>query len=943
MTPERFQQIEELYHAAREGSADERVALLSQADPELRREVESLLAVRVASEFMDGPALQDAAQLLQDLTATEWTAGARLGPYQIDSKLGEGGMGQVFRAVDTRLGRAVAIKITRQQFSSRFEREARAISSLNHPNICTLYDVGPNYLVMELVEGETLAARLKQGPLPIEMVRHYGGQIAAALAEAHAKGIVHRDLKPGNIMIAKSTVKVLDFGLAKSGEDETLTTSRMVMGTPAYMSPEQREAKPTDARTDIYSFGCVLYEMSTGARIGSHIGSKSGSGRRRLPSPKLEKIVSRCVQEDPADRWQSVAELEPELASISPAAGHWKRIVAGAAAIGAVTAGAWFYLHRPAKLAGKDTVVLADFVNSTGDPVFDNTLRQDLAIQLEQSPLLKIMDDDQMQRVLRRMNLPRDTRFTDQVAHEICVREEAAATVDGNIASLGKKYVLTLQASTCQNGATLAREQIEAEDKEHVLSALGTAAASLRGKLGESLNSIQKPNRPPEQATTASLEALQNYTAGHAEMEKSQTVAAIASFERAIAIDPNFAIAYYYLSIAFDNAGDMASSRKYAKDAFRLVDRVSDYERAQIVPAYYRTTGEVYKEIDALQSSIRNYPQRWEFPNQLGVRYVDLGQYEEGLKQGLEGTRVQPNIEPPYRRQLDAYICLDRLAEARQLGEKLRAQQLDGPRIHQRFLEMAYVEEDQAAISREIQWFAAQPEEYLSFGLQAANRNAHGQRRESHRLYQQAAETALRRGFRDIASEFDEADARAGALSGNCQTARRLGRPALALAMCGDAAQAEKLAAETSKVFPDGTIWNSVQLPEIRAAIALHRDRPAESVDLLASASPYERSYLAAVYLRGLAYLRLRKGAEAVAEFQKIVDHKGANWGATWVHPYWGQYYSLSYLGMARGFAYAGETAKARKAFQDFFELWKDADPDIPILKQAKAVYAELR
>jgi eukaryotic-like serine/threonine-protein kinase len=935
MTPERFQQIEKLYHAAREGSAAERVALLSQADPELRREVESLLAVQTGGEFMDRPAVQNAPQLLEDLTATKWTAGTRLGPYRIESKLGEGGMGQVFRAVDTRLGRAVAIKITYQQFSSRFEREARAISSLNHPNICILHDVGPNYLVMELVEGETLAARLKQGPLSIEMVRHYGGQIAAALAEAHAKGIVHRDLKPGNIMIAKSTVKVLDFGLATSGEDEPLTTSRMVMGTPAYMSPEQREGKPTDARTDIYSFGCVLFEMSTGARIGSQ--------RRRLPSPKLEKIVSRCVQEDPADRWQLVADLEPELAGISPAAAPWKRIVAGAAALAAVSAGAWFYLHRPPKLADKDTVVLADFVNNTGDPIFDNTLRQGLAIQLEQSPFVKIMDDGRMQSVLRRMSLPRNTRFTDQIAHEICVREGAAATIDGTIASLGKKYVLTLQAITCQDGATLAREQIQVEDKEHVLSALGTAAATMRGKLGESLNSIQKPDRPPEQATTASLEALQNYTAGHAEMEKSQTVAAIASFQRAIAIDPNFAIAYYHLSVAFDNAGDMASSRKYAKQAFRLVDRVSEYERAQIVPAYYRVTGEVYKEIDALQLSIRNYPQRWEFPNQLGVRYVDLGQYEEGLKQGLEGTRAQPNIEPPYRRQLDAYICLDRLPEARQLAERLRTNGLDGPRIHQRFLEMAYVEEDQTAISREIRWFAGKPEEYLSFGLQAANRNVHGQRRESHRLYQQAAETALRRGFQDIASEFDEADARADALSGNCQTARRLGRPALALAMCGDAAQAEKLAAETSKVFPDGTIWNAVQLPEIRAAIALHRDRPAESVEVLASASPYERSYLEAVYLRGLAYLRLRKGAEAAAEFQKIVDHKGANWGATWVHPYWGQYYSLSYLGMARGFAYAGETAKARKAFQDFFELWRDADPDIPILQQAKAEYAELR
>jgi eukaryotic-like serine/threonine-protein kinase len=935
MTPERFQQIEELYHAAREGSAAERVALLSQADPELRREVESLLAVGAGGEFMDRPAVQNAPQLLEDLTGTEWTAGTRLGPYRIESKLGEGGMGQVFRAVDTRLGRAVAIKITHLQFSSRFEREARAISSLNHPNICTVYDVGPNYLVMELVEGETLAARLKQGAMPIEMVRHYGGQIAAALAEAHSKGVVHRDLKPGNIMIAKSIVKVLDFGLAKSGEDEPLTTSRMVMGTPAYMSPEQREGKPTDARTDIYSFGCVLYEMATGMRMGSQ--------RKRLAPPKLERIVSRCVQEDPAERWQSIADLELELASLSPSGGAWIRVVAGVAAMGAIFAGAWFYLHRPPKLADKNTIVLADFVNNTGDPIFDSTLRQGLAIQLEQSPFLKIMDDGRMQRVLRRMSLPPDARFTNEVAHEICVREEAAATIDGTIASLGKKYVLTLQANTCPDGATLAREQIEVEDKEHVLSALGAAAASMRGKLGESLHSIQRPSRPPEQVTTASPEALQDYTAAHAELEKSQNVAAIASLERAIAIDPNFAIAYYHLGIAYENIGDVASSRKYEQQAFRLVDRVSDYERAQIVPAYYRTTGEVYKEIDALQMSIRNYPQRWEFPNQLGVRYVDLGQYEEGLKQGLEGTRVQPNIEPPYRRQLDAYICLDRLPEAHQLGEKVRTLRVDGPRIHQRFLEMAYVEDDHAAVSREIQWFAGKAEEYLSFGLQAADRNVHGRRRESHTLYQRAAETALRRGFQDIASEFVEADARADALSGNCQTARRLGRPALALAMCGNAAQAEKLAAETSKLFPDGTIWNAVQLPEIRAAIALHRDRPTESVELLASASPYERSYLEAVYLRGLAYLRLRKGAEAVAEFQKIVDHKGANWGATWVHPYWGQYYSLSYLGMARGYAYAGDTAKARKAFQDFFELWKDADPDIPIFKQAKAEYAELR
>ena len=935
MTPERFQQIEELYHAARETTAEERAALLAQTDPELRREIESLLAQRAGGEFLDRPAIQNAPELLEDAAVTEISAGLCLGPYRIESKLGEGGMGEVFRAIDTRLGRAVALKMTHERFGARFEHEARTISSLNHPNICTLYDVGPNYLVMELVEGETIAARLKSGPLPVKTALLYASQSVAALVEAHGKGIVHRDLKPANIMIAKSGIKVLDFGLAKSGQDETVTASRMVMGTPAYMAPEQREGKPADARSDIYSFGCVLYEMLTGARVASQ--------RRRIPSRKLERIVSRCLEEDPGRRWQSAAKLERELAGVTATGSRGKRMLAAAAAILGLSAAAYFYFHRAPRLTDKDTIVLADFVNNTGDPVFDGTLRQGLAVQLEQSPFLKIMDDGQVQRALRLMSLPPGARITNQVAHEICVREGAAATIDGTIASLGKSYVVTLQAIACQDGATLAREQIQAVDKEHVLNAVGSAATAMRGKLGEPHNSIQKLNRPLEQATTASLEALQHYTAGLAEMGEGHFPASFPLFERATAIDPNFAMAYYCLGVAFEQAGEMARSAEYGKQAFRLIDRVSEYERAQIVPYYYRATGEVYKETDAWQLSIRNYPRNWGFHNQLSLVYIDLGQYDEGLKEGLEAARLQGDVEPPYRRLLDAYICLDRLPEARQLAQKLRALGVDGVRIHQRFLEMAYVEDDQAVIAREIQWYAGKPGEYLSFGLQAANRNVHGQRRESHKLYQRAAEAALRRGFRNAASELDEADARADALSGNCQTARRLGRPALALAMCGDAAQAEKLAAETSKLFPNGTIWNAVQLPEIRAAIALKRDQAARSVELLASASPYERSYLDAIYLRGLAYLRLHKGAEAAAEFQKIVNHKGANWGATWVHPYWGQFYSLSYLGMARGSALAGDTANAKKAFEDFFELWKDADSDIPILQQAKAEYADLR
>ena len=621
----------------------------------------------------------------------------------------------------------------------------------------------------------------------------------------------------------------------------------------------------------------------------------------------------------------------------------WGWLSAAVILVLAIGGATWVLLHRKPVLTEKDTVVLADFANSTGDPVFDGTLRQGLAIQLEQSPFLKIMDDAQLQRDLRLMSLQPGARVTNPIAHDVCVREGAAATIDGLIASLGKSYVITLEAIACQEGVTLAREQIQVEDKEHALNALGTAATTMRRKLGESLSSIEKLNRPLEQVTTASLEALQSYSEGLAVMGQGRYLAAVPLFERAIAIDPKFAMAYYVLGIAVEQAGDMARSAEYAKQAFLLIDRVSDYERTSITAYYYRATGELDKEIDAYQLGVREYPRNWGFHTQLSLIYIDEGRYEEGLKEGLEAVRLEPHSEPPYRRILDSYICMDRLQEARQVADKVRALGIDGSRIHQRFLELAYVQSDQESISREIRWFAGKPEEYLSFGLQAADRNVHGQRHKSHELYQRAADASRREGFRYVADEFEEADARADALSGNCQTVRRLAHPALASAICGEAAEAEKLVAETSRQFPNGTIWSAIQLPEIQAMIALNGGQPEESIKLLASASPYERSYIEAVYFRGLAYLRMRKGIEAAAEFQRIVDHKGASWGATWVHPNWGQYYSLSYLGIARGFALAGETAKARRAYQDFFELWKDADSDVTVLKQAKSEYARLQ
>lgn len=622
----------------------------------------------------------------------------------------------------------------------------------------------------------------------------------------------------------------------------------------------------------------------------------------------------------------------------------WGWIVATAVLLVVVAAGTWkLFVHRAPVLTEKDTVVLADFTNSTGDPVFDGTLRQGLAVQLEQSPFLSLISDDRIQQTLRLMDKPADSRLTPEIAQEICERTGSAAALEGSIARLGTQYVLGLKAINCRNGETIDEEQVQAARKEDVLNTLTMIASNFRSRVGESLSAIREHDTPLEQATTSSLDALQNYTVGLSIMGQGHFRAAIPLFERAITIDQNFAMAYYLRGIAYEQAGDMERSAEDAKRAFSLIDRVSETERTDITAYYYRFTGELDKEIDAWQLSARNYPRNWGPHNQLSLTYIDIGQFEEGLKEGQESARLEPHVEPPWRRQLDALMCLYRLPEAEAVAAKVRAMGIDGSRIHQRFLELAYLQDDHPSIAREIQWFSGKPDEYLSFGLQAAYLNMHGQRRESSEEYQRAAEMTRRQGLRYVADDFEEADARADALAGNCQSARRLGRPALALAMCGETAEAEKLVAETSERFPNGTIWNAVQMPEIQAMIALHRDEPAKGIELLASASPYERAYPDAVYMRGLVYLQMKKGAEAAAEFRKIADHEGANWGATWVHPYWGQYYALAYLGMARGYILAGEGTQAKDAYEKFFALWRTADPDLPVLRQARAEYAKLR
>jgi len=752
MSAERFRQIAELYHAAREGTAGERAALLEQADPALRREVESLLAQPDSGELPDRPVIENLPELLEDATVTGLVWGTCLGPYRIESKLGEGGMGEVFRAIDTRLGRSVAIKMTRKQFSTRFEREARAISSLNHPNICTVHDAGPNYLVMELVEGETIATLLKKGPLPQKTALLYASQILAALVEAHAKGIIHRDLKPGNIMIAKSGVKVLDFGLAKSEQDETVTATHMVIGTPAYMAPEQREGKAADARSDVYSFGCVLYEMLTGARL--------SSGRRRIASRKLERIVGRCLEEDPARRWQSASELQRELATVTLPR-RWTRAAAVATAILVMSAAAYFAFRRPAKLTAKDTVVLAEFENKTGDPVFDQTLRQGLTVQLEQSSFLSLVSDQRTQQVLRFMNRPPETRLTPEISREICERTGSSAVLEGSIAALGSQYILWLRARNCRTGEVLAEQQAQAERKEGVLQALSGIAIQMRTRLGESLASVQEHSTALEEATTSSLEALKAYSAAQIALFAHGSAAAIPHFQHAIAIDPQFAMAHAYLGFRWQSMGQTDQGADEVRKAYALRDRVSDRERRFILMLYDRqVTGNLQKELQTLESWAQTYPRDAYARGILGG-WVSFGtgQYERGIQAAQEAIRLDGTVPFPYATIAINNLCLNRFAEAADSLRLGAERKFEIPEFLVNRYYLAFLKGDPAGMEREIARASGTAVEDSISHHQALVLARSGRMGQARTMWERAIASAQQAGNRETAANYEAATA----------------------------------------------------------------------------------------------------------------------------------------------------------------------------------------
>jgi serine/threonine protein kinase/tetratricopeptide (TPR) repeat protein len=937
VSPSRFRRIEELFHAAREASAEERTALLAGLDPELWREVESLLAWKRDDLPLDRPPVEASTQWLGSLGAP----GTLLGPYRVEGKLGEGGMGEVFRALDTRLGRSVAIKIAHERFSARFEREARAIASLNHPNICILHDVGPNYLVMELVEGETIAARLKKGPLPVEETIRYARQIAAALAEAHARGIVHRDLKPGNVMLTKSGAKVLDFGLATLEGDQTLTAERMVIGTPAYMTPEQREGKQADARADIYGFGWVLYEMLTGERAALR--------RKRIRARKLEAIVCRCLEEDPGRRWQSAAELERELAAVPRASRE-------AYAAGDPSP------QRSPKLTPKSRIVLGEFENRTGDPVFDEMLREGLSVQLEQSPFLTLVSDQQVRQVLRLMDRPPETRLTPEVAQEICERTGGTAVLEGSIASLGSQYVLWLRARNCHTGDILGQEQAQAEKKEEVLTALTRIAALVRARLGESLATIREHSTPLAEATTPSLEALKAYSASRTVVYTRGFGAAIPELQRAIAIDPQFAMAQADLGFYYWNMGQTELGAGYVRNAYALRDRVSDRERLFILFLYDRqVTGNLQKELETLESWAQTYPRDflpWGLLGGWGTRGTGL--YERGIQACEQALRIDPDLTPAFNNVIELNICLGRFAEAAAALQRAAERKVEIPFFLVARYYLAFFDGDQAGMKREIDRAhgTLETEDWTSHN-QALVLARSGQMRNARLRWRHTIELTEQNGNREKAAIYQAAEAVCEAHLGNRDRAQDRARAALelakgrdveyaaafALALAGDSSGSQSLADDLAKRFPEDTPVQFEYLPTLYALLALGNKGPSDAIERLQTALPYDLAMPGTVffakfgglypaYVRGLAYLEAGRGREAAAEFQKILDHRGI----VLADPVG----ALAHLQLARALVSLGQKDRARSAYQDFLTIWKDADADIPVLEQATAEYARL-